>query len=197
MSIGISKSEQLINNKVKKPRQKKCKHCKEWFTPQRPLQMVCGDNIECAIEYSKVAVKKQREQTKRAFRNNDKSLLKEKVQKLANRYGRLRDEFNRGYGCCTCDKKDGKMDGGHFLPTSSYRPIRYNVNQIHQQCIRCNQYNNGMSKEYRVFMISKYNLEYVEELESNKQGDRKYTVDYFQKYLRIIGKRLKKMQKST
>jgi hypothetical protein len=115
------------------------------------------------------------------------------AQKLVNRYARLRDFKENGLRCVTCSSTTGKRDGGHFLPTSGYSAIRYNTNQIHQQCVNCNQYNGGRPKEYRVFMIKKYGLEYVENLESSRNKTRSYSVEYYQKLIRVVRKKIKKI----
>jgi len=186
----FTKEQQL--SKKKKPRKKKCKNCNDWFTPEREMQTTCG--IPCAIAYANKDNVKQKEinKQKREFRQSDKTILKEKVQKLANKYGRLR-EFSRGnVFCVTCGAKNVKFDGGHFLPTSTYPSIRYYTLQINPQCVNCNQYNGGKPKEYREYMIKRFGLKKVEDLEAQHRVSRKYTVEYYQKYLRVMSKRLKK-----
>lgn len=179
---------------------KKCKVCKNFFVPIRELQPTCTD-YDCMVEYankhlSKKAKKKktQSRKEKQEFNWNDKKWLKETAQKEINKYGRLRDEKENGVRCCTCSNPIGKADGGHFLPTSSYSAIRYNTNQIHQQCVNCNRHNGGRYKEYKVFMINKYGLEYVEGLEATKGVLRSYNVEYYQKLIRIVRKKIKRLQ---
>lgn len=179
-------------------KQKTCKICKNKFTPERQMQSVCG--YQCSITYANQhlakkakEVKKENNNQLKAFRESDKTILKSLAQKLVNQYARKRDEKERGYICCTCGHTGGQMDGGHFLPTSGYSAIRYNTNQIHQQCKNCNRFNGGKPKEYRVFMINRYGLEYVEKLESTKNIKRIYTVEYYQKLIRVVRKKLKRL----
>jgi len=182
-------------------RQRTCKVCKNKFTPTRELQPTCS-NIDCQIAYAnkhlkKSELKKKREANKAkiAFNHNDKTWLKAEAQKLINKYARLRDERDRGYICCTCGHTTGQMDGGHFLPTSGYSAIRYNTNQIHLQCKKCNRFNGGMPKEYRVFMIKKYGIKYVKNLESTKNQLRSYSKEYYQKLIPIVRKKIKRLEK--
>ena len=163
------------------------------------MQTLC--NYECAIEYAKQSEEKRRKKKKtenrkaiKEFNNQDKKVLKELAQKLANKYGRLRDLYHNGHRCCTCSNT-GKMDGGHFLPTSGYSAIRYNVNQIHQQCVPCNRYNGGRPKEYRVFMVDKYGEDYVQQLESNKGVLRSYSEEYYQRFIKIARKKINRIEK--
>ena len=100
--------------------------------------------------------------------------------------------------CSACGHRNsGQFDGGHFLPTSGYSAIRYNTNQIHLQCKRCNRFNGGMPKEYRLFMINKYGLEYVEKLESTKIKTVLYSTEYYQKLIRVVRKKIKRLSKNT
>ena len=173
---------------------KKCRVCLTPFPPINSLQVVCSP--KCAIEHAKQksekAAKKRRAAAKREFRAKDKSLLIRKCQALANKYARIRDK-RLGRGCITCGTKNAKWDGGHFLPTSTYSSIRFYTLQIHKQCFQCNRINSGKPREYREAMINMHGIEWVEKLESTKNITRKYTVEYLNKYLLVVGKRLKKI----
>lgn len=178
----------------------KCKICKNEFVKTRPLQPTCT-RYECMVDYANQHLsksvkekKKQDTKAKKEFNQNDKVYLKELAQRLVNKYARMRDEKERGYVCCTCGHRGGQMDGGHFLPTSGYSAIRYNTNQIHQQCKNCNRFNGGKPKEYRVFMIDKYGLDYVEKLESIKNTTRSYSTEYYQKLIRVVRKKIKRLE---
>ena len=184
---------------LKKPKEKKCKNCLKQFTPDRPMQSCCG--FECSIEWSskpkvqkKYIVDKQRE-LKKEFKENDKTLLRVKIQRLANKYGRMMD-YQRWLkeGCITCGIKTGKVDGGHFLPTSTYPSIRYYSKQIKCQCINCNQYNGGKTVEYEAKMRLMYGDDFVNNLKNEHRNSRKYSVEYMQKYIRVINKRVKKLE---
>ena len=180
---------------------KTCKSCKKKFHPERDFQNTC--DYKCAIQHAKnlQAKKEAKKKTKarrelKAFNETDKTVLKRNAQMLVNRYARLRDFKENGLRCVTCESVTGKRDGGHFLPTSGYSAIRYNTNQIFQQCVNCNQYNGGKPKEYRVFMINKYGLEYVEKLEATRNESRSYSIEYYQKLIRVVRKKIKKMMES-
>jgi len=183
-----------------KPKQCKNKNCCNKFTPERQFQTTCG--WECSIEYAKqLKEKKAKDATKqnniakRAFKASDRSIIKEKAQRLVNKYARLRDQYENGYRCCTCGIAKGKMDGGHFLPTSTYSAVRYNTNQIHQQCVNCNRYNAGRRAEYKIFMIEKYGEEYVQKLEALQGVTRSYSTEYLLKLIRVVNKKIKIIEK--
>ena len=182
--------------------QKTCKSCKQKFQPERQFQTTCS--IECAIAYTNELQRKKKlkatqtiNKEKKEHRANDRVILKELAQKLINQYARMRDKKERGLVRCTCGHREsGQFDGGHFLPTSGYSAIRYNTNQIHLQCKKCNRFNGGMPKEYRLFMIARYGVEYVEKLESTKNQTRQYSTEYYQKLIKIVRKKMKKLQQS-
>lgn len=182
-----------------KPKQRTCKICKEKFEPNPNLFLppTC-EKSECRYEYAMKhlnkkakAVTKQNNIAKRAFKASDRSIIKEKAQRLINKYARLRDQYENGYRCCTCGITKGKMDGGHFLPTSTFSAIRYNTNQIHQQCVNCNRYNAGRRTEYKIFMIEKYGEEYVQKLEALQGVTRSYSTEYLLKLIKVVNKKIK------
>lgn len=198
----FTKEQQLKKNK--KPKQKRCKECKKLFTPERELQPCCSydcnikhleSNLKGLVNQGKTNRKKEARKQKSELDNNDKSMLRRKVQAVANRYGKLMDYPRwKEEGCITCGIKTGKVDGGHFLPTSKYPSIRYFAKQIKGQCIRCNQYNNGMPLEYDSKMRELYGNNFVDKLRENHRKSANYSVEYMQKYIRIIGKRIKKLE---
>lgn len=176
---------------------KKCKNCKKSFEPERPMQSTCG--YDCAIQWANTpkAQKAYKIEKKKELMEKypDKTLLKRKIQAIANKYGRLMD-YQRYLqeGCITCGKIGGKIDGGHFLPTSTYPSIRYFSKQIKCQCIRCNQYNSGMPLEYEEKMRLMYGNKLVDNLKNEHRKSANYSIDYMKKYIRIIGKRVKKLE---
>jgi hypothetical protein len=197
-----TKEMQLKQNK--KPRQKRCKECNKLFTPTRELQPCCS--FECDINHVDNNLKglvalggdmrtKRANKRKAEFKANDKVALRKSIQATANRYGRIMDyERYLQEGCITCGKIGGKIDGGHFLPTSTYPSIRYFSKQIKCQCIRCNQYNNGMPLEYEAKMRLMYGDDLVDSLKSEHRASANYSMEYMKKYIRVINKRIKKLE---
>lgn len=175
--------------------QKKCKHCKTKFTPFNSFQKYCLGNDECIDESNKQFKAKKSKELKKEFKENDKTLLRRKIQSLANKYGRLMD-YQRWLreGCITCSAKTGKVDGGHFLPTSTYPSIRYYAKQIKCQCINCNQYNGGKPIEYEAKMRDLYGDDFVDKLKAEHRKSSNYSIEYMKKYILVIGKRVKKLE---
>jgi len=172
-----SKEQQLSHNKPKKFRQKKCKHCKKWFDRERENQLVCGDNVECAIEYGKVLKERQVIQNKKAFNQTDKSKLREKAQNVFNRFIRLRD---KDLPCISCGHTHGRQfHCGHFKSAGQNPQLRFNELNCSKQCSICNNYKSGNLAEYRKNLIKKIGVENVEALE-NDRSVKKYSVSDYQ-----------------
>lgn len=168
-----SKEQQLSKNKVAKLRKRKCKTCKEWFYPDTEWQKVCG-KVECAITYAGIEIKKKQEQTKRAFKQNDKSKLREKAQAVFNKFIRLRD---KNLPCISCGHTDGRQfHAGHFKSAGQNPQLRFNELNVHKQCSICNNYKSGNLAEYRINLIKKIGIENVEALEQDR-STKKYSVD--------------------
>ena len=80
-------------------RQKKCRYCKQPFTPVLPMQVVCG--IECA----KAIAKSKREKVEKANDRQKREALKSRAQlareaqSAVNAYVRLRDDDKPCISC--------------------------------------------------------------------------------------------------
>ena len=72
--------------------------------------------------------------------------------------------------CVTCGKKGHykRMQGGHFVP-GRRQSILFIEENIHVQCINCNNYLSGNVMEYERFMVQRYGEEKVEELRALKR----------------------------
>jgi len=105
-------------------------------------------------------------------------LVKERVQKLANKYARLRDCGDEGGTfCISCRqwKEYEELDGGHFIPTTS-QAIRFDERNINAQCIKCNRFLHGNPRHYAKGMVAKYGQAVVEELEAQEHRSKKWTL---------------------
>ena len=175
MRKAITKAEQTKKIKPAKVKRRKCKTCREWFTTELENKRVC-DNIECAISYGKIALVKQQQQTKRAFKQKDKSVLREKAVTAFNAFIRQRDV---NLPCISCGHTNGRQfHAGHYKPTGGNPHLRFNELNVHKQCSICNNYKSGNLAEYRINLIKKIGLINVEALESDKSIKKYSEEDY-------------------
>lgn len=149
---------------------KKCKVCREPFTPYRPLQMVCGGI--CAQAYVKKQHEKDRAKAEKEQRKKDRAkreqlktrgkLLKE-AQAEFNKFIRLRDHDKP---CISCGRfHNGQYHAGHYRSVGSAPELRFNEDNCHKQCSACNNHLSGNLVNYRINLIDKIGLNAVETLE--------------------------------
>lgn len=129
-------------------RRRKCKVCKEWFEPKyNTLQVACC--IGHAIEYANTLKDKEAAKRHRRIKEDLRSVRDwEKIlTAVFNKWIRKRDEFK---GCVSCGASliGVKYDAGHCFPAGHYPHIRYHEDNVHGQCVECNQHRHGNQAEY-------------------------------------------------
>lgn len=165
---------------------KKCKICRNEFTPVKPMQSVCS--TECAL--SMVSVKKAKRE--RAKVVQDRRETKAKLEKLKtrsewikeaqiefNKYIRLRDSGKPCISCgadCSTHSIGGAGDAGHFRSRGSSPHLRFDERNCHLQCKRCNRYLAGNVAAYRIGLIERIGLEATNALECD-QGIADHSID--------------------
>ena len=164
---------------MKPIKQKKCKICKAYFTPQRPLQLVC--QWKCAIDFAKntkiKTVKKEVKEAKLKLKSRS-DWLKD-TQVVFNKYIRLRDQDD---GCISCGSKSAyAYHAGHYRSIGSAGHLRFNELNCHRQCSACNTHLSGNLIRYRHGLIRKIGIHAVEALESDN-----YTVKWSVEEIKLL-----------
>jgi hypothetical protein len=135
---------------------KKCKICKEVFTPTKPIQAVCS--IKCALEHNnnlKVIKSKKERKIQVEKLKTHKDHLGE-LQKIFNTYIRTRD---KNKGCISCGNElNAKFDAGHYFSVGAYPNLRFNIDNVHGQCVACNQHKHGNIAEYSLRLPERIGL---------------------------------------
>jgi hypothetical protein len=172
--------------------QRKCLVCKDKFTPQNNTQIVCGP--ACAVEYMKKQRTKEWQKEKKEIKQSletKKDVLKA-AQIVFNTYIRLRDKDKP---CVSCGKKlVGKYDAGHFFSVGAYPNLRFNENNVHGQCVECNQHKHGNVKEYDLRLQNILsNKEYNELLES-RHKPLKLSFDEVKELIAIYKQKIKELK---
>ena len=121
------------------------------------------------------------------------------AQAAVNRYIRARDFNKPCISCGSMPTNDGlikgqRVDAGHFRSTGSARHMRFNLLNIHKQCVKCNRWLSGNVVEYRVRLIERIGLERVEALE-NDNSLRSFNIDYLKRIKKIFNKRARWYEK--
>ncbi len=167
-------------------RPRKCKHCREVYTPALPMQRVCG--LACAQALAQAANARKAAADRRAERKADRAKreklkprrewLKE-AQAAFNAFIRARDADKP---CICCGRlsgtasRGGEWDAGHYRSVGSAPHLRFDERNCHRQLKQCNRFGSGRAVDYRLGLIARIGLLAVESLESDQRG-RKYSAD--------------------
>lgn len=160
---------------LKPARQKKCAECREKFTPRSSMHTVCSP--ACAGLHAVATRKKAEAKADRAqrFRLKTRSEHIADVQVAFNALVRYRD---RNETCISCpvhlatlaDQPGGGFDCGHYRSRGSAPHLRFDLRNAHGQCKKCNRYRAGNAADYRIGLIQRHGLAFVETLECDQAG---------------------------
>jgi len=183
---------------------RKCKQCKEFVDVETGVQFPAGFfcAIYHAIEFASEKQKKAKERIKRKALKVRKESLKtigdrtKGAQTAVNKYIRMRDY---GKPCVSCGslpepKRGGTMDAGHYRSRGAAAHLRFDLFNIHAQCVKCNRFGSGNAVDYRIELIKRIGLERVERLEHDN-GCRKFTADYLDRVKKLFNKRARFYEK--
>lgn len=154
-----------------KPKQRKCKQCGKEFLPYNPLQPVCSP--VCALQFNldKNVKKRVKEMKKELLTHSD--FLKA-LQVVFNTYIRKRDKDK---GCVTCGSAlNTKFDAGHFLSVGAYPNLRFNEDNVHGQCVHCNQHLHSNNAEYFIRLPERIGLDRFNTLLEQRKEPLKLTI---------------------
>jgi len=176
-------------------KQKKCRNCKELFTPYQPLAVVCS--YECSIELSKARMEtkkakawaKEKKERKESLKTNSDYVRE--LQAIFNMYIRLRDKHK---GCISCGKSLlGKYDAGHMYSCGSYPELRFNESNVHGQCVHCNQHLHGNLLEYNDRILERIGAIKLSNLNWLKNIPRKYTIEELKELKEVYKQKIKEL----
>lgn len=110
------------------------------------------------------------------------SLLQQRLDRVFSEYIRLRDANENGFcRCATCGAmwRWQIMQNGHYINRQHIK-TRYDERNCHSQCSNCNIGLRGNLDRYKRFIIDKYGVKVLEELETAKRVIEKWTVSDYQ-----------------
>ena len=182
---------------------KVCRHCKAAYQPMSSTAKACS--VPCALALAgetrakaeKVAALADRKDTRAKLEAiKSRSQWAREAQAVANRYARVRD---RDDGCISCSKPStwpGQWHGSHFRSVGAASAVRFNLWNIHKACSVCNNYLSGNVGAYAPRLVEKIGQSRVDWLLAQNQVT-KHSIEFLKKYKRVIGKRVKRMEKSN
>lgn len=160
----------------------RCKHCKgKLDLGQRILHPACIDDFAVAeaarmerkkAKEARAAAKVERAETRRR-KEAAKTLpkLKKEAEREFNAYIRARDA---NLPCISCGAPPPDLSGlhagrdaGHYRSVGSAAHLRYHEDNVHAQCVHCNQWGAGRAVDYRIGLIARIGEARVVALETN------------------------------
>jgi hypothetical protein len=176
---------------------KRCKNCKNRFEPRfSTLERFCW-SVEC--KYIEAIEKLRQNKEKEAKKSRERlkimkneletiqSLIK-KAQVTFNKFIRLRDK-NMPCVSCGISLLNRKFDAGHFYNANNHWSLRFDLQNVHAQCVRCNRDLHGNLLEYRKRIVTRIGAEGLERLERLSNETRKFTrselIEIQKKYSRM------------
>lgn len=158
---------------------KRCKSCKEKFTPARPLQSCCG--ISCAIAHAnRLKAKESTQQRKleraeRKIKLNAIKTIPELIKEAQTAFNAFIRERDKSLLCICCDKPygtndlGGDFDCGHYRSRGAAGHLRFNEDNAFGQRKYCNTYLSGNVQGMRQGMIKRIGIDRVMAVELNNE----------------------------
>lgn len=188
-----------------------CAHCKSKLVTERPSQIV---HLECAESWAIAqAEKREREEAKKARadakaeRDNTRqrkeaikrvSKWESECRAIVQKIARIRDKAD---GCISCHmgpNYGGQWHGSHYRSVGACSALQFNLWNIHKACAQCNLHKGGNRENYRPRLIEKIGADRVEWMDAqnnvSKRSGKEY-VEYLKRFKRVMGKRLRRMEK--
>lgn len=95
------------------------------------------------------------------------------AQQAFNAYIRERDKDQK---CISCDNVlKGKFDAGHYYSAGGHYSLRFNEDNVHGQCVACNQHKHGNLQRYREGILKRLDGRKLNKLDELSQETRKFT----------------------
>ena len=172
---------------------KRCKNCKEPFTPVRTtLERFCSKS-ECMQVFISEAKEKAWKKTK-AVKKEELMTVQDYAkiaQQVFNKYINLRDN---GLPCISCGKTiTGRVNASHFYNANNHWNVRFNEDNVHSSCITCNQYLSGNLIEYSERIVKKIGAERYEELKADAKKTRKFTIEELKEIIETYKQKIKEL----
>ena len=170
---------------------KKCKNCREPFTPIRStLEKFCSKD-ECLRVFVAEAKEKAWKKTKKV-KKEELMTVQDYVkiaQQVFNKYIRLRDKDK---GCISCGKPlDKKFDAGHYYNANNHWSVRFDEYNVHGQCVECNQWKHGNLIDYTLMLPKRIGFEMFDDLIRRKHETKKFTIEELKEIISIYKEKIK------
>lgn len=181
-----------------------CPHCRTKLDPGQRIHPQCiagyAEAEGAKAERKRVKQERMAARVEKAEIRRRKEAAKQRAkwlsecQDIINKIVRLRDKH---LGCCSCDrgpKWDGQWHASHLRSIGAVSAVRFHLWNIHKGCSICNKHLSGNLAEYLPRIRARIGDEKVDWLYTQNQLV-KHDVEYLKKFKRVMGKRLRRIEK--
>lgn len=186
---------------TKSPRPKKCRHCRNEFTPSKPLQVACS--IPCALSLTRAKQERERKSVA-AMERKEIRAAKQRLKTRADYMREAQAAFNawvrerdRDLPCISCGRfHQGQWHAGHYRTVGGNPELRFHPLNCHRQCAPCNNHKSGDIVNYRINLVAKIGADRVAWLEGPHEP-RRYTIDELKAITAEYRAKLRELKKET
>jgi hypothetical protein len=168
---------------------KTCKRCNEQFTAYRTTDKycyVCAKTEQALKNLAKIKKEKVKKAKEDLLTTSDYIKL---AQQVFNKWIRLRD---KDQNCISCGSKLGaKYDAGHFWSAGGHANVRFHSDNVHAQCVSCNQHKHGNLLAYREALIKKIGSDRFNDLEDIAHVTKKWDKEELKELITVYKKKIK------
>ena len=175
-----------------KTRTKKCKYCKDQFTPYNSLQKSCSKS-ECIRLFVAEAKEKQWKKAKKE-KKAELMTVQDWVKIAQTAFNAFIRERDKGLLCISCGNVPKKTNAGHFWNANNHWAVRFDEDNVHLQCEYCNSFLSGNLLPYRANLIGKIGFERYDQLEEKARETRKFSIEELKEITATYKQKLKDLK---
>lgn len=196
---AFAKSGRKEATAVKKLRLKKCSACRTPFEPRSAWAKACSPDCAAVVARQKREAEERKDiRVRKAAMKGLREWIAE-TQVAFNAFIRERDRL-AGHACISSGKpldwSGNNVDAGHYRSRGSAPHLRFDERNCHAQSKQENRYSSGNATDYRIGLIARYGLAFVEELECDNTV-RKWTIDEIKAIKATYVQKLKEMKREA
>lgn len=173
----------------------RCKNCKQKFDQVRFNQKYCLDP-ECVKAWVADAKDQNWKKTKKKMQSDIETVqeLMKATQIIFNKFIRIRD---KDQPCISCGSKlENKFDAGHYFSSGGHKAITFDEDNVHGQCVACNQWKHGNLIQYQIGIEQRIGGERLMQLHEKAHKAAKYTREELRELIANYKQKIKDLEKS-
>lgn len=173
----------------------RCKNCKQKFEQVKFNQKYCLE-AECVKVWVAEAKEQNWKKTKKKMQADIETVqeLMKAAQIVFNKYIRIRD---KAQPCISCGSSlTDKFDAGHYFSSGGHKAVTFDEDNVHGQCVACNQWKHGNLIQYQIGIEQRIGGERLIKLHEKAHQSVKYTREELRDLIATYKAKIKALEKS-